>query len=128
MDTATDVLERKRLAFRLDQLVIDCADPELLSQFWAAVLHYEICDSDATTAAIEDPEGLHPSLWFQKVAEGKYAKNRIHFDLDVDEGALEAAVAELRTLGAHEIDLGQGEHHTWVVMADPEGNEFCVVA
>ncbi len=116
-----------RLSFRLDQLVMDCADPELLAHFWAGVLHYEIAESGATTAAIEDPDGLHPSIWFQKVAEGKQAKNRVHFDLDVDEGALEFAVAELIALGARELDSGKGER-CWVVMADPEGNEFCVVS
>lgn len=128
MDAATDVVARRPVSFRFDELVIDCADPELLAGFWAAVLGYEIRECDEMMAGIEDPRGVHPSICFQKVADEKRAKNRVHFDLDVDEGTFEEAVSQLVALGAREIDVGQGEQRAWAVMADPEGNEFCVVA
>ncbi len=128
MTSPSGTLERNALSFRLNEFVIDCRDPQKLAEFWAAALGYEVCESEPTMAAIEDAGGSCPSICFQRVAEEKLTKNRIHFDLDVDEGTLEAAVSRLLELGARRIDVGQRDDCSWAVMADPEGNEFCIVS
>jgi hypothetical protein len=112
---------------RLDELVVDCADPHRLAEFWSTVLSYEISDEDDELAAIEDPGGGGPSICFQKVPEPRPGKNRVHFDLSVAEHELDGTVLSLVALGASKLEIGQGHDSSWVVMADPEGNEFCVV-
>ena len=115
------------VALRLDEIIMDCADPRLLATFWARALDYEVGDSDPDIASIDDPSGAGPSIAFQRVPEAKNGKNRVHFDLSVDDNHLDEAVDRLVTLGATKIDVGQGSDRSWVVLADPEGNEFCVV-
>ena len=83
----------------------------------------------STRWAIEPPagspeDGVSPDLLFVKVPDGKRGKNRLHLDLRPGDQAAE--VARLEGLGARRVDIGQGEQ-TWVVLADPEGNEFCVL-
>lgn len=70
-------------------------------------------------------DGVVPDLAFNRVSEGKAGKNRLHLDLRSQDQAAE--VARLEGLGARRPDVGQGADVTWVVMADPEGNEFCVL-
>jgi len=136
------------------QVTFDAADPERLADFWASALGYQSQpppegysswseflqsigvpeDKHHQVAAIVDPDGVRPRVFFQKVPEGKTAKNRVHLDVRVSAGAsgeeareqVAAEVERLETMGAvkqHEKD-DFGEH--WVVMTDPEGNEFCV--
>jgi predicted enzyme related to lactoylglutathione lyase len=128
MASTAPAVERDEVSFRLNEFVIDCRDPQQLARFWNATLGYEVCEWDGDFAAIEDPDGSGPTICFQKVAEDKLSKNRIHFDLDVPEGTLEAAIARLVGLGARRVNVGQRDDCSWAVMADPEGNEFCVVA
>jgi hypothetical protein len=123
-----DLLQPTRVTFRLGELIIDCTDPAVLANFWAAVLGYEMSDSNADICAIEDPEGIRPAICFQKVSDEKHEKNRLHFDLDIGEGELEQAIEELTALGATRVDIGQPLECSWAVLADPEGNEFCVIA
>jgi catechol 2,3-dioxygenase-like lactoylglutathione lyase family enzyme len=126
------------------QIVIDCADPSRLIEFWAATLGYEIqfpTGSDeegrlladhpgleGSAAAAVDPEGVRPRLFLQRVPEPKAVKNRVHIDLHVPD--MEAEAKRLTALGASVLrpdavgELGE----RWIVMADPEGNEFCVAA
>ena len=118
---------RDRLRFRLDEIVIDSLDPRSLARFWSDLLGYDIVDEDEDILGIEDPEAVAPSICFQKVSEGKLAKNRLHFDLDVGEGMFEDAIAKVLNLGGRRVDVGQPRRSSWVVMADPEGNEFCVI-
>jgi catechol 2,3-dioxygenase-like lactoylglutathione lyase family enzyme len=139
------------------QVTFDCADPAALAAFWAEALHYEVPGppGDAATweeflaavgvpedqwnsaSAAEDPTGAGPRLFFQRVPEGKSAKNRVHVDvraapgLDGEErmAALEAECARLVALGAtrverHEPRPPMGAGH--IVLQDPEGNEFCL--
>ena len=139
------------------QLVFDCADPRAQGAFWAAALGYrtpappegfddwddwaraqgipEEAWNDAN--AIEDPDGIGPRIFLQRVPEGKVAKNRMHMDLNASGGhgielderrrRVDAEVARLKALGATD-ERGsiekRGEY--WVRMNDPEGNEFCV--
>jgi hypothetical protein len=112
---------------RLDELVVDCTDPHMLAEFWARTLSYEISDDETDLCAIEDPQGEGPSICFQKVPEPRAGKNRVHFDLTVPEAELDEAVLGLTMLGATKLNVGQEPDSSWVVMADPEGNEFCVV-
>ncbi|MEA2435216.1 MAG: hypothetical protein QOG54_2673 [Actinomycetota bacterium] len=123
----TTVTAPLNLHCRLDELVVDCTDPHLLAAFWSNALGYEVSDDDDELSAIEDPTGAGPSICFQRVPEPRAGKNRVHFDLAVAEHELDAAIAGLVKLGASKLEIGQGHDNSWVVMADPEGNEFCVV-
>jgi len=140
------------------QIVFDCADPGRQAAFWAEALHYRAAQEPPAGfaswddwardegipeerwndfAAVLDPDGAGPRIFFQKVPEGKVAKNRMHLDLNVsgERGVsveerrrrIGAEVARLKALGATD-ERGaieeRGEY--WVRMNDPEGNEFCV--
>ena len=109
---------------------IDCADPRALAEFWAAALGWRRTHDSDDEVALEPAEhsledGVVPDLLFIRVAEGRVAKNRLHLDLRPDDQAAE--VARLETLGARRVDVGQSDDASWVVMADPEDNEFCVL-
>jgi predicted enzyme related to lactoylglutathione lyase len=108
------------------QITVDCADPDGLAEFWAAALGYVRHGSQGPYRSIVDPGGRHPELVFQRVAEAKVGKARIHLDVYVDDIAAE--VERLTELGARlaEDGLFQEGIERWRVMADPEGNEFCV--
>jgi hypothetical protein len=115
------------MASKIYTVSIDCADPEGLARFWAQVLDYEveIDEEDDDEVALEPrADGSGPVLLFLRVPETKAVKNRIHFDLDPDDQ--EAEVKRLLELGATTVDIGQRDV-SWVVMADPEGIEFCVL-
>jgi catechol 2,3-dioxygenase-like lactoylglutathione lyase family enzyme len=122
------------LTSRFTELAIDCADPEALARFWCAVLGYTVLDTEdgVVTIGPEAPAAeagpVPPVLTFARVPEGKRVKNRIHLDLnptDLDQGD---EVRRLLGLGAGRADVGQTGAESWVVLADPEGNEFCVLA
>jgi hypothetical protein len=103
-------------------VTFDSADPMLLAAFWAAAVGSNVDEDSTPERAWVEPAGWGgPSLWFQKVPEGKSAKNRQHFDLRAV-GDVESEVRRLVDLGASEL----GRHGDLVVMEDPEGNEFCV--
>jgi hypothetical protein len=119
----------------LRDIVIDCGHPPSLARFWAAALDgYEVAPydedelgrlraqgvsdpEDDPTVLVEGPNGS-PSLWFQRVPEPKHVKNRVHLDLTAAEGELE----RLLSLGASVVQ----RQPDWLVLADPEGNEFCL--
>jgi predicted enzyme related to lactoylglutathione lyase len=106
-------------------LVMDCRDPAALAPFWAAALRYEII-ADVGNYVMLLPAGkAGPKLLLQQVPEDKVAKNRVHFDVETAD--IEATAGELERLGATRIGDTQSEHgSSWIVMNDPEGNEFCV--
>lgn len=107
-------------------LVLDCADPEQLAAFWAPALGYTNVGSAGSYVMLIPPEGHGPQLLLQRVGEPKSAKNRMHLDIHVADIAAEAA--RLTALGAIRLDPDALEEHgtRWFLMADPEGNEFCV--
>lgn len=147
--------ERGSPGCRIKAVTVDAADPEALARFWAFALAYQLQPppegfetwgdfADALDlseedreryAAVVDPNGVGPRVLFQKVPEAKSIKNRWHLDIDMVDYTLprdkhdtnrEAGIAALVERGATEVerfDLPQGK---WVVMTDPEGNEFCV--
>ena len=117
---------------RLVHLVADANDPARLARFWAAALDWEIADEtadeiDVWPAGYHYPDPVAVPLVFVPVPEPKSGKNRVHLDLATTSLEHQAAlVRRLRDLGARPLDIGQGEV-PWVVLADPEGNEFCVL-
>ncbi len=112
------------MALRWQNIVIDCSDPLLVGSFWSEALGLELHGPEDGEWWIE-PGGASPDILFLRVPEGKSVKDRIHLDLRPDDQAAE--VERLISLGARPIDIGQGDV-TWVVMADPEANEFCVLS
>jgi predicted enzyme related to lactoylglutathione lyase len=111
-------------------LDIDAADPQALATFWEAALGWRRTHDAPTEVALEPPEhsvwdGVVPDLLFIRVPEAKAGKNRLHLDLRPGDQAAE--VARLESLGARRAAVGQPDDVSWVVMADPEGNEFCVL-
>jgi len=109
-------------------IVVDCADPRAMARFWGTAtdwIPYVVKDHQA---ALRSAAGVGPYLEFLRTPDAKTVKNRTHLDLCPYPGDDQAAeAARLRTLGAADVDLGQGDV-PWTVMADPEGNEFCVLA
>jgi hypothetical protein len=112
------------MALRWQNIVIDCTDPLLVASFWSEALGLELHGPDEGDWWIEPGDGS-PDILFLHVPEGKSVKDRIHLDLRPDDQAAE--VERLISLGARRIDIGQG-NVSWVVMADPEANEFCVLS
>jgi hypothetical protein len=118
------------MTLRIQCLCIDTADPAGLAAFWQAALGWRRTFGQDDQVVLEPPEGspedgIAPDLLFLRVPEKKAGKNRLHLDLRPQDQAAE--VARLEGLGASRVDVGQGPDVSWVVMADPEGNEFCVL-
>lgn len=118
------------MSLRIQCLCIDTARPAELAGFWQAALGWRRTHEADGEVVLEPPagspeDGLVPDLLFLRVPEGKAGKNRLHLDLRPADQAAE--VARLEGLGARRADVGQGPDVTWVVMADPGGNEFCVL-
>jgi hypothetical protein len=115
------------------QVTFDCANPATLAAFWSEVLSYPppaILDEDH--AIIGDPKDVHPPLFFQRVPEAKVAKNRVHLDVHVGSGSgnrrpqIDSEADRLVGLGARRLHSVPGDGGYFVVMQDPEGNEFCL--
>jgi catechol-2,3-dioxygenase len=115
------------MAAKFTELVIDCADTERVATFWARVLGYEVLDRDAGAIEIGVAHGAYPTLVFVPVPEPKTVKNRIHIDVNAVGADQATELQRLLALGARKVDVGQGEDVSWVVLADPEGNEFCLL-
>jgi hypothetical protein len=122
---------------KFTELAIDCADPGRLARFWCSVLGYEVQAEDDGVVTIGSPlvpEGKNhlgpvpPTLTFARVPEAKTVKNRLHLDVNPTDREQADEVSRLLELGARRVDVGQGDEQSWVVLADPEGNEFCVLA
>ncbi|MEU9193128.1 VOC family protein [Streptomyces hundungensis] len=121
---------------RFTELVVDCHDPERLAAFWRQVLGFTVLDRsqgkveigswEPTAEAVRAGQ-MPPTLVFIQVPEGKTAKNRLHLDVSPVDASTDDEVARLLDLGAARVDVGQGADRSWVVMADPEGNEFDVL-
>jgi len=138
------------------QVVMDCANPDRLAKFWAAALGYKVQDPPDgystwdeflramkipeedwnSASAVVDPEGKGPRLYFQRVPEGKVVKNRVHLDLNVGGGRetpmdkrklrVDAEAERLAGEGATKVRPMEQRGEYWVVMQDPEENEFCL--
>jgi hypothetical protein len=124
------------VASKFTELAIDCADPDGLAQFWCSVLDYEVQLVDDGTVTIgpvlkslgsDRPGPTPPTLTFARVPESKIVKNRLHLDINPTDRDQADEVRRLLALGARHAEVGQGDA-SWVVLIDPEGNEFCVLA
>jgi hypothetical protein len=107
-----------------EQVIIDARDPVALGTWWRAALGWVVVNDDPEDFEIRPAADRLPGLLFARVPEPKTIKNRLHLDFRPDDQ--EAEVARLRGLGATDADVGQGDE-SWIVLADPEGNEFCVL-
>jgi predicted enzyme related to lactoylglutathione lyase len=106
--------------------VLDCADADALADFWAAALGFRRGPFDPPYVKLNDPAGRWPALLLQQVPEPKVGKNRMHLDIHVDEVAPE--VARLCALGARVVtDAHDDDGWFTAILADPQGNEFCVI-
>jgi hypothetical protein len=108
-----------------EQLVVDAHDPVALGQWWKGALGWVVVSDDPEEFEIRPAPDQLPGLLFVRVPDEKTVKNRLH--LDFRPADRDAEVERLRGLGAVPADVGQGDE-SWVVLADPEGNEFCVLS
>jgi hypothetical protein len=118
------------MSIRIQCLCIDTTDPAGLASFWEAALGWRRTYDRDEEVVLEPPEGsredgIVPDLLFLRVPEDKAGKNWLHIDLRPENQAAE--VARLEGLGGRRVDVGQGPGTSWIVMADPAGNEFCVL-
>jgi predicted enzyme related to lactoylglutathione lyase len=118
------------MSIRIQCLCVDSTDPAQLAAFWREALGWRQTHAEDDQVVLEPPagspeDGVAPDILFLRVPESKAGKNRLHIDLRPEDQAAE--VARLEALGATRVDVGQGPEVTWVVMADPEGNEFDVL-
>jgi predicted enzyme related to lactoylglutathione lyase len=108
-------------------VVVDCADPRAMARFWGEAMDWTVHEVTDDTAVLRSATGVGPYLRFLRTPEVKTVWNRVHLDLRPYPGDdLKAEAARLRTLGATVIDLGRSDI-PWKVLADPEGNEFCLL-
>jgi hypothetical protein len=110
---------------RIGDLIVDCNDPEAMASFWCNALGYRILARDEKGVAIRGAT-VSPDILFIRVAEPKTVKNRLHFDVCPTDSGQEEELTRLLNLGARRSDIiGSG---SWVVLEDPEGNEFCLMS
>ena len=112
---------------RISSLCIDAVDPRPVAEFWSAVLGWEVVEDVDEGISLGAPDGGLPTLDILVVPEPKQVKNRLHLDLRADGTSFDDEVARLERLGARRADVGQGDDVSWMVFADPEGNEFCLL-
>jgi hypothetical protein len=120
------------------QIALDCSDPAKLAEFWAAVLNYEIAriSEDGERAFLADPQQKGPSFLLHRVPEPKLVKNRLHLDVYIPASwglppaeakpIVDAEAERLRGMGATVLQVFEKPDDYFVVMSDPEGNEFCI--
>ena len=119
------------MSIRIQCITVDCHDPQKLARFWTRALDWTVTYEDEDEYVIEPPEDEPardsvPDILFNKVDDDKTTKNRWHFDLRPSDDQM-AEVKRLMSFGARQVDIGQSGDESWIVMADPEGNEFCVL-
>ena len=113
---------------KLAVIAIDAIRPRVVADFWCAVLGWRIVDEDTGIISIAPQDKSWPSIDVIAVPEGKTVKNRLHFDLRADGVSTAEELERLLALGARRTDVGQGPDVSWVVLSDPEGNEFCLLS
>lgn len=120
------------MACRITELVIDAADPDRLAAFWGEVLGYvELDRDDDGTIEIGPPDvgfgGLQPTLVLSPSSDPRRGKLPLHIDVNATDRDQEAELERLLALGARHVDIGQTGAESWYPLADPEGNEFCLL-
>jgi hypothetical protein len=115
---------------RLTELVLDCHNPELLAGFWCKILDYNVLDREGNDVEIGPEEGFGgqaPTIVFSRSDDPKQAKLRLHWDVSPTDHDQEAELKRLLDAGARHVEIGQSGEESWHVLADPEGNEFCLL-
>jgi predicted enzyme related to lactoylglutathione lyase len=112
---------------KFTELIVDADDPDALATFWTAVLDWPRLQQVGDAIEIGAADGSIPTLVFVPVDDAKVAKNRVHIDVNPTGADQDDELARLIALGATRVDVGQGDDVSWVVLADPEGNEFCLL-
>lgn len=113
---------------RIAVLAIDALEPRKVADFWVAALGWRIIEEDDDGVSIAPLDRAWPTIDVFAVPERKTVKNRLHLDLRADGSSARDEVARLLGIGARTVDVGQPPDATWTVLADPEGNEFCVLS
>jgi hypothetical protein len=128
---ASNLCRRNAVSARIRTVTVDAVDPFTLASWWSTVLDYPLGDDDHPgdpEAILLAPEGAGPDVLFVQVPEGHSVKNRLHLDLEPADRPRDAEVERVLGLGARQLDDRRRSDGTgWVVLADPEGNEFCVL-
>lgn len=118
------------MALGIQCINVDTRDPDRVAMFWQEALGWRRTYDTPDEVVLEPPagsdqDGIAPDLLFARVPEAKSVKNRLHLDLRPEDQ--DAELARLQGLGATPVDVGQGPEVSWVVLADPDGNEFCLL-
>ncbi|MFI0479859.1 VOC family protein [Actinomadura sp. 9N215] len=118
------------MACRISELVLDCRDPEALAEFWCEVLGFVVLvreDGDVEIGPRDGFGGLQPTLVLSRSDDPRPGKLPLHFDVNATDRDQDAELERLLALGARHADVGQTGEESWYVLADPEGNEFCLL-
>lgn len=113
---------------RIAVIAIDAIQPRVVADFWCAVLGWQVIEEDVGIISIGPADGTWPTIDVIAVPERKEIKNRLHLDLRADGVETSEELKRLEDLGARRVDIGQGPDVSWVVLGDPEGNEFCLLS
>jgi predicted enzyme related to lactoylglutathione lyase len=113
---------------RIAAIAIDAVQPRVVADFWCNVLGWQVVEEDETGISIAGTDGSWPTIDVFAVPERKTVKNRLHLDLRADGMTTAEELDRLLGLGARRTDIGQGTDVSWVVLSDPEGNEFCLLS
>lgn len=112
---------------RLAAIAIDAEDPRVVAAFWCSVMDWDVVEEEPDGISI-GPAGGSPTIDVFAVPEGRTVKNRLHLDLRADGISTEMELERLLGLGARRVEVGQPADVDWVVLCDPEGNEFCLLS
>ncbi|MFJ3823353.1 VOC family protein [Streptomyces nodosus] len=118
------------MACRISELVLDCHDPEVLARFWCEVLDFVVLDREEGAIEIGPREGFggpQPTIILSRTDEPKNGKLRLHIDVNATDRDQNAELERLLAAGAEPVDIDQTGEESWHVLADPEGNEFCLL-
>jgi predicted enzyme related to lactoylglutathione lyase len=116
-----------RMPVRLHHIVVDAHDLPGLARFWSQALGWTVLSERPREVVIGPDENAPVGMCFMPVTDEKTVKNRVHLDLTTDAGDRDEEIERLLALGARRVDIGQTGTESWTVLADPEGNEFCVI-
>ena len=116
------------MSSQIATLAIDARQPRRVAEFWCAALGWHVLEEEDGLISIGAPDGSWPTIDVTPAREAKTVKNRLHLDLRADGLPTSAELERLLSLGAQRIDIGQSADVSWMVLADPEGNEFCLLS
>lgn len=116
------------MSSRIATIAVDAEQPRQLADFWCAVLGWQVLEQDDSGVSIGAADGSWPTMDLLAVPDGKTVKNRLHLDLRAHGTSTAEELDRLLALGARRTDVGQSAEVSWVVLSDPEGNEFCLLS